>query len=830
MHATPLLLAVLVFVAAVQLVGAVGAQCSLQPSAGLPLPQLSGFAGCSTSWDPDGAGPAAPVLVVGGGGMSAGNVFGAQVMTWDGSHWQPLGVPGPVTRYCATLVVWSGQLVAGGPNTSGSSIVSTWNGSAWTAIGAPLADRIDSLVVWNGDLVALTIGVALNLGIHRWNGATWTPLPAPPSVQILHTAVSYQGLLCVAGSDTSQGTGFLDRWNGASWLPTITATGAIQCLAVRPSLVFGGSDTLYAGGYFQNIGGTPAAFIAATAGGSSFAWTALGTGLPSICMSMGVRNNGTLPGEVVACTYAPGAAAPVYRYASVGFGSASWSAMGDADLSSILFHAGSFHGTRGSDNSACVRWNGSSQWIDVATPGLDGEVRAVARWGDDMIVGGTFTTDGATSLNGIARWNGASLQPLGLGLGGGAGADAVLTLANGDVLAGGQFTTAGGVFSPNLARWNGTTWSSLGLVNGQVLALAQMPNGHVIAAGHFTTAGGVACNRIARWDGASWSPLGPGFSAAVHALAIRGDGVLFAGGAFPGNIAQWNGTTWSPLGSGCNGDVFALAVRPNDDVVAVGAFTNAGGLTVGRCARWSASGWASMGAVSQDPSPPRAVLALPNGNIVAGRAFHQGSFAIDSGISRWNGTTWSGIGVDFDESGFSASVSIRALALRANGELVAGGNFATVGNSVAFRLANLSSTCAATASNFGVGCSSASGPLAIRADTLPWIGSMFRTTTTGIAPGSLCLGSVGFAQANVPLSALLPEGQPGCSLWNGVDVTLLLAPGPGDTATSAFVLSSNPALVGVPFFQQTIPLEFDVTGALVAVRASNALSLVIGAL
>lgn len=44
------------------------------------------------------------------------------------------------------------------------------------------------------------------------------------------------------------------------------------------------------------------------------------------------------------------------------------------------------------------------------------------------------------------------------------------------------------------------------------------------------------------------------------------------------------------------------------------------------------------------------------------------------------------------------------------------------------------------------------------------------------------------------------------------------------------MLSSNPALVGVPFFQQTIPLEFDLTGAITAVRGSNALALVIGTL
>ena len=56
-------------------------------------------------------------------------------------------------------------------------------------------------------------------------------------------------------------------------------------------------------------------------------------------------------------------------------------------------------------------------------------------------------------------------------------------------------------------------------------------------------------------------------------------------------------------------------------------------------------------------------------------------------------------------------------------------------------------------------------------------------------------------------------------------LTLTQSPG---TASSSFALANDPALIGVPFFQQTIPFEFDLAGAVTAVRGSNALSLVIG--
>ena len=49
-------------------------------------------------------------------------------------------------------------------------------------------------------------------------------------------------------------------------------------------------------------------------------------------------------------------------------------------------------------------------------------------------------------------------------------------------------------------------------------------------------------------------------------------------------------------------------------------------------------------------------------------------------------------------------------------------------------------------------------------------------------------------------------------------------------ALQEFALGDDPTLIGVPFFQQTIPLDFDGGGALIALRASNALSMVVGAL
>ena len=149
--------------------------------------------------------------------------------------------------------------------------------------------------------------------------------------------------------------------------------------------------------------------------------------------------------------------------------------------------------------------------------------------------------------------------------------------------------------------------------------------------------------------------------------------------------------------------------------------------------------------------------------------------------------------------------------------------------STALNVAVLSSTCHAAALPYGTGCSSAAGPLVLTADTLPFLGSTFRTTTTGIAANAVGLGVIGFTQLAIPLPALLPEGQAGCSLLTTLDVLVSLQSGPG-TARSSVVVPNDPSLVAITVFQQTLPLEFDGSGAIAAVRGSNALEVVIGTL
>ncbi len=819
---------------ATSLATSLSAQCPLDWTSGGPQSALSGLSGCSVLWDPDGAGPQPFRLVLGGVLLVGGDQpVNARVTTWDGTRWEALGTGPGTSGSVDDLTVWNGQLVAAGSfGGGGVDGLAAWTGSAWQPL-SPLypPGAVERLAVWNGDLVTAANG-ATGPTLRKITGTTLTALPAPPTLTFLHAMTSYQGLLCVAGRTTS-GAGVLERWNGSTWLPSITATNAITRLAVRSALAVGATDVLYAGGQFTGIGTTAAAYIASTNGGASFAWSAVGAGLPGPCTSLHARSVGLTGYTIVASTTSVTSQTVRYSLSPLG-GTPSWVAMGNARLTSLAYFGGAYHGTSAFQLVTCLRFDGSS-WLPVRGMGLDGEVRALAPLGAEMVVAGDFTTDGSTALNGIARWDGVAFQALGSGITG-TSVDAVAQLANGDLIAGGEFATAGGVPAANVARWNGSTWSAIGSgCNGQVLALVQMPNGDLIAGGAFTAAGATPCSHIARWNGSSWSPIGAGVDDDVRALAVTPGGVLIAAGWFlaagglaSNHVAQWNGANWLPLGAGLNGTVHALAVRPNGDLVAVGSFTASGVFPAYQCARWNGTAWQAMGTASASSSDTRAVVVLPDGDVVAGRGFHQPTEQWDAGIARWSGTAWSGFGSGLANVAL-LPVSVRAMALSRSGELVVGGSFDIAGGQTSFSLAKLTTGCPASALPYGTGCNSAVGTLTIRADTLPWLGASFRTTTSGVAANTVCLGVIGFTQVAIPLQTLLPQGQPGCTLLTTPDVTMVLAPGAG-TAHSVLPLADDPALVGASFCQQTVPLELAGAGAIAAIRASNALWLVIGAL
>jgi hypothetical protein len=302
---------------------------------------------------------------------------------------------------------------------------------------------------------------------------------------------------------------------------------------------------------------------------------------------------------------------------------------------STVFVAGEFTaaGPRAATNVA--RWEGLD-WSLLGS-GLNGPVRALCRFGNELVAGGQFNLGGGAN---VARWNGTAWLPLGQGVAG-----PVYTLAadNGKLFAGGAFTTAGSVVASNLACWNGATWTSLGGgVNGPVYALAAS-NGVLYAGGRFNAAGGTRATNVARWNAGAWTSLGNGVSGIastfvrfrpppVSALLLDG-GDLIVGGDFAKagvaaatNLARWNGTEWSAVGGGVTGRI-AMApppavralLRDGDGLLVAGSFVRAGEVPASGLARWDGTNWSALNSTSSIPVEMAAVARRGGQLFVGGR-------------------------------------------------------------------------------------------------------------------------------------------------------------------------------------------------------------------
>jgi hypothetical protein len=466
--------------------------------------------------------------------------------------------------------------------------------------------------------------------------------------------------------------------------------------------------------------------------------------------------------------------------------------------------------------------------------GVNGAALVATARAGDLIVGGTFTSAGSTVVKSIARWNGIwSAVGMGIGLlpaatipGGPSygNALALTTMPNNDVVVGGWFSAVDLTPAAYIARWNGSTWSALGAgTNGNVLALCPLANGDLLVGGQFTS----PAAGIARWNGSTWSALGAGIST-VEAITSMPNGDVIAGGTFSSaggtpaaNIARWNGSTWSALGTGCNGTVSTLAVLHDGTLVAGGWFNLAGGVSASRVARWDGSTWSPLG-LGMGTSQPfgvyylKKLLVLPNGDLLAAGTFDLAGGVSAHSFARWNGTSWS-------EQSYGTNGQLDDCTALPNGAVAVVGNFTTP----AGRVAILQPNCPAVTFPFGTGCAGAGGLDTLTANGLPWAGSTFHATVTGLPTPAVAIAAYGFTQTSVALSSLLPQGLPGCNaLLAPVHSELLTAN--GSTAVTSVAIPNVSVAIGVHLLAQVVTLETDLSGGILAATSSNGLRLIIG--
>jgi len=351
----------------------------------------------------------------------------------------------------------------------------------------------------------------------------------------------------------------------------------------------------------------------------------------------------------------------------------------------MVERSGNMNGIRPNDedvyaDNICL-FDNDTTWSMLGS-GLGGPALSLTRLGDDIIVGGGFTSAGPIAASNIARWNQSteSWNRLGPGL-----PDTVRALAadGSAVYAGGSFTTLDGSTPANIARWD--------IAQARWTAVPSSPFAPNIAVnalalqGNILYAGGA--NGIFAFDGSTWSTLGSNVDGPVYTITIDGDDVYVggdfsvAGGVQSGSLAVWNSGTqsWSSVGNGVDGRVGAIAVQGRRVYVG-GSFTSAGGISVRNIAMWDrmSNAWTALG---EGIDGSVSALAVLDGSIFAAGIFPRIGVTPMNSIARWDGYDWHDVDRGlFDRNGEG---DVRALAA-SNDALYAAGRFIQAGNAVSY--------------------------------------------------------------------------------------------------------------------------------------------------
>ncbi|KAB2925726.1 MAG: T9SS type A sorting domain-containing protein [Bacteroidetes bacterium] len=594
-------------------------------------------------------------LYVVGPFTKAGTLSVKGVAVWNGSTWDSIGSlslansNNSVTNRAFTVTP-DGRIYSATYSVSTfdkeNVAIMKWNGSTWDTVATGLTGSVAGVsgttarahvndIAVHGDTLYV-VGAFNRAGgkiancIARWNGSSWDTLGAGTTTELTQVEVDSLGRVYVAGvrapSSANSTVDAVSRWNGKTWekLGTgITSSQYGQNPRVNDMILSGGRLLLC--GDFKYPGGV------GTTGAASYdivneRWSAL----------VGKNTHG----------FPDGAVFTLHERSN-----------GD------VFVGGEFNYAGATPARRLARWNGQ-RWDSVGTGSYKNTstVRALASDDTVLYIGGGFSSFNGVNSMGVIKWNGSSFQSMnGPGQPGSFGSDVRAIVRYGsDIVVAGSFDAPFGVF-PNqktaysIVRWNGTAWDSIGTgirsgaSKGTVYALAVKGN-ELFAAGSFTTAGTMPASAVARWDGSAWSSVGgaefrynkSASQAVITAMAVVGND-LYVAGKFDSigtkavwHIAKWNGSTWDTVSLGLKGNtsgITDMAVDKSGRLYIVGKFTSIGGNAAYKYfARWNGTTWENLGTATSSFQQDMAMArADTRGNI-----YVSGYFGYIDGYSSQN--------------------------------------------------------------------------------------------------------------------------------------------------------------------------------------------------
>lgn len=366
-----------------------------------------------------------------------------------------------------------------------------------------------------------------------------------------------------------------------------------------------------------------------------------------------------------------------------------------------------------------------AQTPDAFNPGANNSVWALAVQTDGQILaGGCFGGLGGGTRSNMGRLAssgtldpGFTPTPLGN----------VYCLAmqpDGRILAGGNFISLNNVNCNGIGRLNtngsldtGFNAGPYSMPSAYVNALSVQADGKILVGGIFPSLGGLACTNLVRLNtnGTSDTSFCAVASSGVYALAVQGDGKILAGGTF----SQLNGQTRTCLGrlntngtldaslnvsvGGLAGSVYCLALQPDGKILVGGNFTSLNGQSHTNIGRLNSDGTTdgSFNAQASGTLPfgtyhVYSLSLQADGRIMVGGDFMtlNGQACTNLGRLNTNGT----LDASYNVSVGGVATWVYSLALQADGKLLVGGWFATLGGLPRVDIGRLNNTDAATQS------------------------------------------------------------------------------------------------------------------------------------
>lgn len=327
---------------------------------------------------------------------------------------------GGMNDWVYATTVFNGNLIAGGKFTSAGGVsanhVASWNGSGWSALGQGLNGKVNALIVYNGNLYAggeftASGGTQMNF-IAKWDGTSWVNDLGDMGSTVTSLAVYNNNLIAGGYFTDADGTttNYIAQYNNNNgWMPLGAgmsgSQGQVMALTVH-------NGALYAGGFFTSAGGSSANHIAKWDGTT---WSALSSGIDNIVYTLGEYN-------------------------------------------STLIVGGLFLAAGGIPANHIASWNGTT-WAALGS-GMSGTfyqyVFALAVYNGNLIAGGYFTESDGITTNGIAEWDGTSWHAMNSGLfyPGNVFGVHTLTVFGNDLIVGGLFSSAGAEGAAHIASWS----------------------------------------------------------------------------------------------------------------------------------------------------------------------------------------------------------------------------------------------------------------------------------------------------------------------------------------------------------------------------------------